>query len=331
MAKVRNNKMNYKAINVTFADDPHLSLAAKGLMVYINSKDDGWEIKKEDLVKNASTDGQTKVETALLDLMESGYIYYYPERDVEGKISDWVYEVYGSPDENPYLEIAIVKAKDMKKKRKERNKKKNSKRISMQQETDYPKVVELEVDNPKMDNPKVEKSPETDNPLLDENLQKLGENGQVLDNPLLDNPSIYIDDKDKDDIDDKKDDDNPIQLSFDLVQEFIYENQIEDEEVIEELIKRCDKYEASTIGYVEKTYKTCVGIVEKRRKSKSIPKPKQAKNGQNKKNKQHKDQLPKSLNPEWKKKAAEQKGKVTDEAMKALEERLKKYKREQEA
>lgn len=142
-------------------EDPNLSWRAKGLLGYLLSRPPGWTIRKADLVKR-SADGKTVVEGALLDLMEQGYIYYYPERDDKGKITEWTYEIYERPEYNPHLEEGKAKAQELKGNSKARNKRKNEKRLGITPETDNPKV-DPETDNPKLDNPKL------DNPLFSNN------------------------------------------------------------------------------------------------------------------------------------------------------------------
>ena len=125
MAYIRVNKQEnpYVQIHKDFTENQELTWAAKGLMMYILSRPDNWKINQTDLIKRSSC-GEAVVRKALWNLMEQGYIYYYAERE-NGKIKEWVYEVYEHPDFNPHKEeaqkIARKKIQTKKKKQKERN------------------------------------------------------------------------------------------------------------------------------------------------------------------------------------------------------------------
>lgn len=162
---VRVNKREnpFVQIDRSCFEDELLSWRGKGMMGYLLSRPNDWVIRKADLVKR-SPDGKSVVEGALLDLMERGYIFYYPERDEKGRIEKWIYEVYESPELNPHREEGEAKAKATKEKAKARNKRKNDKRLS-KPETDNPKIDEKqpETDNPEQDNPPLDYPPYTNN------------------------------------------------------------------------------------------------------------------------------------------------------------------------
>lgn len=86
-----------------FLEDNKLSLKAKGLLAYFLSKPDGWQIRLKD-VENKSTDGSSSIRSGLKELMDTGYINRYRERDEEGKFGDYIYEVYERAEFNPKLE-----------------------------------------------------------------------------------------------------------------------------------------------------------------------------------------------------------------------------------
>lgn len=167
MAIVRSVKKEnpFVQINKVFFEDPNLTWDAKGLMGYILSRPNDWKINKTDLVKR-SVGGAGKVESALLCLLANGYINWYPIRDHEGKIEEWVYDVYEQPEFNPRLEECKAEGKRRIQAKKEKTKKKNKK-------------AQEKLKSPESDNPKVEKNPESDNPEMDNPAQ---------DNPAQDNP-----------------------------------------------------------------------------------------------------------------------------------------------
>ena len=129
MAFIRTNKKEnpFVMVDKTCIEDSNLKWQSKGLLTYLLSRPDDWTINQKDLV-NRSSDGKAAVSTALLDLMEHGYCYYYPLRNQDGTIKEWVYEVYESPEDNPNLEESIKIAKEKINNKKAKNKEWNKKK-----------------------------------------------------------------------------------------------------------------------------------------------------------------------------------------------------------
>ncbi len=105
--RVQKDKNNpYVMMNKTFLEDPRLSFKAKGILAYVLSKPDNWQVRVSDLVKR-SDDGETAVYSGLNELKQYGYLRKYPVR-IDGKIHHWesvVYEIPTTPEnlllENP--------------------------------------------------------------------------------------------------------------------------------------------------------------------------------------------------------------------------------------
>jgi len=68
----------------TLVEDPSVSWKAKGLFTYLNSRPDGWQIRRTDLLKRA-TDGKHALQTALEELQGAGVLEITRERDAEGQ------------------------------------------------------------------------------------------------------------------------------------------------------------------------------------------------------------------------------------------------------
>jgi hypothetical protein len=85
----------YVSINRNPITDPLLSYKAKGILAYLLSRPDGWEVNVPDLV-NHSTDGPASVRTGLKELRAAGHIHYNTQRE-GGYIRKWVVEVYEIP------------------------------------------------------------------------------------------------------------------------------------------------------------------------------------------------------------------------------------------
>lgn len=81
-----------------------LSWKAKGLLIYLLTLPDDWEITKQDL-SNRSTDGYDSTDSAFRELQEKGYIVEDGEKRKSGKFSGKNYLVFPEPNftvrENP--------------------------------------------------------------------------------------------------------------------------------------------------------------------------------------------------------------------------------------
>lgn len=77
-------------------DNPNLSWAAKGLLLYMLSKPPQWIVIKSDLVCR-STNGIRSVNTILQELEDSGYVVKIPQRGNSGRYEKSEYHVYEMP------------------------------------------------------------------------------------------------------------------------------------------------------------------------------------------------------------------------------------------
>jgi hypothetical protein len=97
--RVQKDKSNpYVMMNKGFLNDERLSFKAKGILAYLLSKPDNWQVRVSDLVKH-SPEGRTAIYSGLNELKEFGYLERYPVR-IDGKIHHWesvVYEVATTP------------------------------------------------------------------------------------------------------------------------------------------------------------------------------------------------------------------------------------------
>lgn len=155
-----------------FIEDPKLSFEAKGILAYVLSKPDDWTIRKNDLVKRSAS-GKTRIETALLELMASGYLNWYQIRDNDGTFGDWVYDVYERPEFNPNADRVIQEGLKRMNDRKTKNKKKHADRVESEKSSnDNPPKAEFPSSAPKAgfptsDNPKSDNPPYSNNELKD--------------------------------------------------------------------------------------------------------------------------------------------------------------------
>lgn len=95
--RVRKSPDNpYVMIDRRPIDNPRLSYKAKGILSYLLSRPDGWEVNVPDLV-NHGTDGAASIRSGLKELRDCGHVRYNPERE-GGFIRRWVIEVYEVPE-----------------------------------------------------------------------------------------------------------------------------------------------------------------------------------------------------------------------------------------
>jgi hypothetical protein len=105
MAFVRTMKREnpFVQIDKGFIGCGSLSLKSTGLLTYILSKPDGWQIRMNDIQKRF-LDGETATRTAMNELRKAGYVNRFRERGGDGRFGDYIYEVYERPDFNPKRE-----------------------------------------------------------------------------------------------------------------------------------------------------------------------------------------------------------------------------------
>lgn len=100
IVRVKKESRYFVASNQPF-NDPRLSFGARGLMGYLLSKPDNWQIRNYDLYRK-SPDGRSKVQGYLAELKKFGYLTRFPISKGKSGIN-WVSEVYESPEDNPHL------------------------------------------------------------------------------------------------------------------------------------------------------------------------------------------------------------------------------------
>ncbi len=94
--KAKNKDNPYVMINKALAQDPALSAKEKGIMFYILSLPDDWEIHVSELVKHFS-DGRTAIYGGISGLIDKGYIQRIIHRDATGKVMRYEYIAYEEP------------------------------------------------------------------------------------------------------------------------------------------------------------------------------------------------------------------------------------------
>ena len=99
VVKDKNNP--YVMINKTPLDDPRLSFKAKGILAYLLSKPDHWQVRVSDLANHAK-DGRDAIRSGLRELREAGYATLERKRDENGAYTDGCYTIYEVPPQTGF-------------------------------------------------------------------------------------------------------------------------------------------------------------------------------------------------------------------------------------
>jgi DnaD/phage-associated family protein len=93
---VKNKDNPFVMIDRRPIDNAALSFKAKGILAYLMSRPDGWEVSVTDLVRHG-TDGEASIRSGLKELKDAGHMKYTTSRR-EGRITGWLIEVYEVPN-----------------------------------------------------------------------------------------------------------------------------------------------------------------------------------------------------------------------------------------
>ena len=89
-------------------NDPNISYKAKGILIYILSKPDGWQMNIKDLDNHAS-DGEKAIRSGLAELENTKYVRRYKVIDSKTKrIRKWLYQFHERPYVGEIAEIQII-------------------------------------------------------------------------------------------------------------------------------------------------------------------------------------------------------------------------------
>ena len=88
---------NYTVLDNTFIQDASLSWKAKGLMTYLLSLPDDWEIHLSEIEKH-STDGKAALRSAINELKEHGYLRAEQKRK-DNRFAEMIYVIIENPAE----------------------------------------------------------------------------------------------------------------------------------------------------------------------------------------------------------------------------------------
>lgn len=99
---------NYTVLDNTFIKDCSLSWKAKGVMTYLLSLPEDWEIYLSEL-QNHATDGRDSLQNALKELIEKGYLVKIQKKDEKGRFTNNIFIIYEKPlTEKPLSEKSFT-------------------------------------------------------------------------------------------------------------------------------------------------------------------------------------------------------------------------------
>ncbi len=93
---VKNPNNPYVMVDKGFINNPNLSWKAKGILLYLLSKPDDWEVYQADLMNHAS-DGRDSCRSGLSELEAAGHIRRVQLRDESGRMNGVECSVYEIP------------------------------------------------------------------------------------------------------------------------------------------------------------------------------------------------------------------------------------------
>jgi predicted transcriptional regulator len=102
--RVRNKTKNFTVVLNEAFTRSDLSARAKGILAYILTLPDDWNLYKNELYEHF-TEGRYALDSAFLELEELGYIHKEKSRNKGGKFDGWEYTVYESPPTAQFTEL----------------------------------------------------------------------------------------------------------------------------------------------------------------------------------------------------------------------------------
>ncbi|HAL08947.1 MAG TPA: DNA replication protein DnaD [Staphylococcus sp.] len=88
---------NFVMVHKNFIHDNKISWKAKGILLYLLSRPDDWQVYETELVKHTS-DGLSSLKSGIKELEEVGYIQRVRKRDEKGRLKEYEYSVFEHPN-----------------------------------------------------------------------------------------------------------------------------------------------------------------------------------------------------------------------------------------
>ncbi|MGO2207410.1 MAG: conserved phage C-terminal domain-containing protein [Staphylococcus xylosus] len=88
---------SFVTVHKDFIHDDNLSWKAKGILLYLLSRPDDWQVYETEIVKHSS-DGLSGLKSGIKELEQVGYIQRNRKRDDKGRLKEYEYLVYEQPN-----------------------------------------------------------------------------------------------------------------------------------------------------------------------------------------------------------------------------------------
>ena len=115
--RIRKRDPGYTQVCNDIINETGLSWKAKGILIYLLSKPDGWTVRENDIVKH-SADGLKATKAGIKELINRGYMFRRKIRDDKGKYRGWETIVCEVPfTEMPFSDVGFsdVRLSDVRK------------------------------------------------------------------------------------------------------------------------------------------------------------------------------------------------------------------------
>ncbi|MCD8821218.1 conserved phage C-terminal domain-containing protein [Staphylococcus gallinarum] len=90
---------NFVTVNKNFIHDNNLSFKAKGILLYLLSRPDDWQIYETEILKH-TLDGKDSLKSGIKELEEVGYVVRTRKRNDKGHLTGYEYLVYEQSNHN---------------------------------------------------------------------------------------------------------------------------------------------------------------------------------------------------------------------------------------
>jgi hypothetical protein len=97
IVRIQKKQHRYTILDNTGLQDPRLSFKAKGILAYLLTKPDNWEVSLPELIQ-ASSDGEHTVQTGLKELQAQGYAKLVPIRGDRGRVTGRRWIIFECPE-----------------------------------------------------------------------------------------------------------------------------------------------------------------------------------------------------------------------------------------
>ncbi|WP_436855198.1 DnaD domain protein [Staphylococcus caeli] len=104
--RVHKESGNFVTVHKNFIHDPNISWKAKGILLYLLSRPDDWQVYEKELEKH-SLDGRDSLKNGIKELETASYIVRIRKRDDKGRLKEYEYSVYEQPTQNGLSNVGL--------------------------------------------------------------------------------------------------------------------------------------------------------------------------------------------------------------------------------